>query len=257
MSKPKKFSLSVLLLLAVIAGSLVWYSQHPANQETTVQSSKSKTAEPVVVAKPVFNKKLYSTSDPTSFWVVVNKPRPLSPIDYVPADLVTPNVAIRNPGGEASKVAAVTAKALESLFAGAKADKVSLMLTSGYRSYNYQVTVYNGYVSSMGKSEADKISARPGHSEHQTGLAADVEPANHSCELDVCFANTTEGIWLAANAYKYGFIIRYPADKTTVTGYSFEPWHIRYVGTLLATEMHDQGITTLEEFFNLPGGSNY
>lgn len=257
MTKSKKTATSVIIVITVISG-FFWYVHFNSGRELfngVVKTSENEKT--VVIAKPVFNKALYSTNDPTSLWVVVNKPRPLNPLTYVPVDLVTPNVPIRSPGGEASKVASATAKALENLFAGAKLDNINLMLTSGYRSYNYQLSVYNGYVSSMGQAATDKVSARPGHSEHQTGLAADIEPTSFKCELDVCFANTPEGIWIAANAYKYGFIIRYPADKTAVTGYSFEPWHVRYVGTLLATEMHNQGVTTLEEFFNLPGGSNY
>jgi D-alanyl-D-alanine carboxypeptidase len=131
------------------------------------------------------------------------------------------------------------------------------MLSSGYRSYDYQVGLYNGYVKSQGQATADTQSARPGYSEHQTGLAVDIEPASKKCELDACFADTPEGKWLVANAYKYGFILRYTQDKTAVTGYAYEPWHFRYVGTPLATEMHNQNVATLEEFFNLPVAPDY
>lgn len=239
MVKSLKISLLSTSLVLIILGCLVWYNQ------------------PKIITKPVFNKALHSTSDPASQWVVVNKSRPLNPLTYTPTDLVLPDVATRYPAGEASLVASSTAKALEHLFAGAKLDNINLMLTSGYRSYAYQTDVYNGYVSSIGRVETDKVSARPGYSEHQTGLAADIEPTNYKCELDACFATTPEGKWLVANAYKYGFIIRYPADKTAATGYSFEPWHVRYVGTLLTTEMHNRSIETLEEFFNLSGGNGY
>lgn len=131
------------------------------------------------------------------------------------------------------------------------------MLSSGYRSYNYQTSLYSNYVKNEGQTAADTQSARPGHSEHQTGLAADIEPASRNCEVDQCFATTPEGKWLAANAYTYGFIIRYPADKVDVTGYEYEPWHIRYIGAPLATELHNQGIETLEEFFGVSGGPSY
>lgn len=254
MSKSKKITLLAISLVIIISGGLTWYSQTKVSKNV---AKTNKTTSTTTVTKPVFNKTLYSTDNPTSPWAVVNKSRPLVPLTYAPAALVSPNVAIRYPGGAASKVATITAKALEDLFAGAKLVGINLMLTSGYRSYSYQVSVYNSYVSSIGRVETDKVSARPGYSEHQTGLAVDIEPTSHVCELDACFANTTEGKWLISNAYKYGFIIRYPSDKTTITGYSFEPWHVRYVGIALATEMHNQAIETLEEFFNLPGGNTY
>ncbi|HSW74562.1 MAG TPA: M15 family metallopeptidase, partial [Candidatus Saccharimonadales bacterium] len=114
------------------------------------------------------------------------------------------------------------------------------------------------YVAAQGKSVADSQSARPGYSEHQTGLAADLGgTSDPSCNVADCFADTVEGKWLAANAYKYGFLIRYPADKVNVTGYIYEPWHIRYIGASLSTEMHKSHIETLEEFFGLPAAPSY
>jgi D-alanyl-D-alanine carboxypeptidase len=150
-----------------------------------------------------------------------------------------------------------TATAIKLLSDGATSAGMHLMLASGYRSYSEQVGLYNNYVSSYGQASADTFSARAGHSEHQTGLAADVEPVSGQCELDACFGNTPEGKWLAANAYKYGFIIRYPADKTLLTGYEYEPWHVRYVGVDLSGEMHKTGVETLEEFFGLPSFTSY
>ena len=149
------------------------------------------------------------------------------------------------------------ATALEEMFAAAKSDGIQLMLSSGYRSYDYQVSLYDGYVSSAGQTQADIQSARPGYSEHQTGLAFDAEPVSRTCELEQCFADTPEGKWLATHAYEYGFILRYtPADIAT-TGYESEPWHFRYVGKALATEMHKKGVATLEKFFKITGGHSY
>jgi hypothetical protein len=108
-----------------------------------------------------------------------------------------------------------------------------------------------------GQASADLRSARPGYSEHQTGLAIDISALPENCTLDeTCFADTA-GQWLATNAFKWGVVLRYPSDKTPVTGYEFEPWHYRYVGVALATEMHNTGITTLEEFFGLPAAPTY
>jgi len=133
-----------------------------------------------------------------------------------------------------------------------------LNLQSGYRSYAFQSDLYNGYVRTQGLATADRQSARPGYSEHQTGLAADLGGTSApGCNVAQCFANTIEGRWLADHAYEYGFIIRYPADKESITGYEYEPWHVRYVGVALAAEMHRRGIETLEEFFNVTGGTQY
>lgn len=220
----------------------------PDTQQSTPGTTQQSTG---------FNKSLYSTDDPNSIWVVANKSRALEPTNYVPADLVTPNLPLRVPGNETMQLRKEAAAALEQMFAAAKQENLNLMVSSAYRSYSYQANLYGGYVKSVGRAEADKTSARPGHSEHQTGLSVDVEPTTKKCELDTCFADTPEGQWVAANAYRYGFIIRYTKDKVGVTGYEYEPWHLRYVGTVLAAEMHSQSIETLEEFFDLPGGQTY
>jgi len=249
----------VVSLLILVAGGAVslWLMRQPI--PPPVQSN----VKPVItkIARPApaptagsFDKSHYSLDDPTSMWVVVNKLRPLSPKEYVPTDLVVPTVPTRVSGMQVRQAAAT---ALQSLFAAAEQNGTALKLSSGYRSYGYQVNLYNGYVKSEGQASADAQSARPGFSEHQTGLAADVGPASGGCNVDQCFGQTAAGKWLAANAYKYGFIIRYPEGLTAVTGYTYEPWHVRYVGTELATEMHAQGVQTLEQFFGLPAAPDY
>jgi D-alanyl-D-alanine carboxypeptidase len=150
----------------------------------------------------------------------------------------------------------VPAAAIEKLVSAADNDGMKLMLVSGYRSYSTQQSVYSGYVSSQGKDYANATSAQPGHSEHQTGLAADIGATSRKCQLDVCFGDTAEGKWLAANAYKYGFIVRYQKDKSNLTGYAYEPWHVRYVGNDLAAEINKTG-QTLEQFFGLPAYPDY
>lgn len=119
---------------------------------------------------------------------------------------------------------------------------------SGFRSYSYQGSLYNNYVKQYGRAYADRISAKPGHSEHQTGLAIDIKGSSYY--LNQKFATTKEGIWLANNAYKYGFILRYPQGKEKYTGYIFEPWHFRYVGTTLAPKIYQSG-KSLEEYYGL------
>lgn len=138
-----------------------------------------------------------------------------------------------------------TAKAaLEKLQAGAKKEGVNLSLVSAYRSYETQKRIYNNYISKYGQKYADSTSARPGHSEHQTGLAFDIG------NLNTKFGNTTGGIWLRENCHKYGFILRYLKGKEDITGYSYEPWHIRYVGVEIATEIMSKNIT-LEEYLGV------
>lgn len=121
---------------------------------------------------------------------------------------------------------------------------ISLYIASGFRSYNTQKTLYNNYVYRDGKAAAERYSARPGYSEHQTGLAIDVNNASSS------FVNTKEAKWLEQNCWKYGFIIRYPKGKESITGYQYEPWHIRYVGTSLAKVLKTEN-KTLEEFYSI------
>ncbi|MBQ6539007.1 MAG: D-alanyl-D-alanine carboxypeptidase family protein [Bacilli bacterium] len=128
----------------------------------------------------------------------------------------------------------------------AKRDGINLWIRSGFRSYSYQQTLYNNYAARDGKAAADTYSARPGHSEHQTGLAADIN------SLDQSFANTKEGKWLNNNCYKYGFIIRYTRNGQGETGYIFEPWHIRYLGTDLAKTLYNNGNwITLENYLGI------
>lgn len=134
--------------------------------------------------------------------------------------------------------------AFKTLQQDAKKKKYSIEILSGYRSYSYQEELYNDYVKKYGKEKASTFSAEPGHSEHQSGLALDVG------KLDESYATTPEGKWLAANAYKYGFIIRYPKGKENITGYAYEPWHIRYLGKELAEKVYKSGLT-LEEYFGI------
>ncbi|MDB5169350.1 MAG: hypothetical protein JWO41_706 [Candidatus Saccharibacteria bacterium] len=247
----KKYLVTILIILVVLVGVILFASQK-ATAPSSQASQKSTTVKTIR-----FNKSLYSTTDPASLWVVVNKPHGLSPINYAPTDLVTPNVPLRVAGNESMQLRAAPAAALESMFSAAKQAGLQLMVASGYRSYDYQVKLYGDYVKASGQAAADTYSARPGHSEHQTGLAVDVEPIGKNCELDQCFGDTAEGKWVATNSYRYGFIVRYtPADQA-ITGYEAEPWHLRYVGASLAGEMHTKGITTLEQFFGVSGGPNY
>lgn len=121
---------------------------------------------------------------------------------------------------------------------------LNIYLSSGFRSYDYQAQIYNNYCNRDGQAAADTYSARPGYSEHQTGLAIDVN------QIDDSFIGTPEAIWLENHCHEFGFILRYPQGKQDITGYQYESWHIRYVGTDLATQIHASGLT-LEEYFGI------
>ena len=246
---------------AVLALTVVGCSGSPvpsASPSRTSAGSGSASPEPSsspsAPAPARFNKGALSIDDPASSWVVVDKLRPLNPKDYVPADLIQTPVAHANP----PTLRKEAADAMVAMFAAAKAEGAGgMQLQSAYRSYTTQVVVYNRYVSQAGQAGADAQSARPGFSEHQTGLAADISSVPATCVLAACFGETPQGRWLVANAYRFGYLLRYPADKVAVTGYMYEPWHFRYIGTALATEMHQEGVTTLEEFFGLPAAPDY
>lgn len=145
-----------------------------------------------------------------------------------------------NPGGLTPE----TQSAFDKMAAAAANDGLELWVCSGFRSYDYQATLYDSYANDYGKETADTFSARPGYSEHQTGLAIDVNYADDS------FAETPEAAWLAENCYKYGFIIRYPKGKEAITGYQYESWHVRYLGVETATAVYNSGLT-LEEYLGV------
>jgi D-alanyl-D-alanine carboxypeptidase len=253
---PRKKIIILVILVVVCAFGVLFLNKSGRPDELPAVSSNTDTAPSDPTPKP-FDANEFSTTDASSPWVVVNKQHSLNPKTFTPK-LVVPNVALKGSASASNmNVSSQMAPALLSLFAAAKNAGHELKLSSGYRSYDYQVTVYNRIVAAKGQDQADKESARPGYSEHQTGLAADVAPRSGKCDLAQCFGTTPEGKWVAANAYKYGFIIRYPNDKVTITGYEYEPWHLRYVGVSLATEMHTKDTETLEEFFDVSGGTSY
>ncbi len=139
---------------------------------------------------------------------------------------------------------------MEKMIDAAAEDGIVLRKISEHRSYEYQVSVFNRYIETMGYEGATSISAWPGASEHQTGLAVDFGAEDGMCDLEACFESTEEGQWLSENAQDYGFILRYPEGMRSITGYNYEPWHFRYVGIDTAVEIHNEDIT-LEEYLGI------
>lgn len=249
-----KIALTIGLIVLAIGVWLVFGHSTAEAPEGPVEQDAAEDVTPTsdnVVAEEVAVEPLqYSIDELDSIWLVVNRERPISQ-DYIPQDLRRVNVTVRTDKSESElSLRGVAASALESLFDDAAEDGIELLLGSGYRDAELQAFYYNNYVASAGQEEADKFSARPGTSEHQIGLSADVAPATQNCYLSTCFADTPEGQWVAENAHAHGFVIRYPLGKEEITGYQFEPWHLRYVGVELATELYESG-QTLEEYFGL------
>lgn len=201
------------------------------NEISRVITSEEIIVEPTdkVVAQGIF--------DPSSLTVCVNRKSTLSS-DYKPTDLVLPDVRAVNSSNRLY-MRKEAASALEELFKAAEDENYYLYAVSGYRSYSYQKSIYNHY---------SGYSAPAGASEHQLGLAMDITLAKYNGTLSVDFGNTKEGKWVKENAHKYGFIIRYLQGKEDITGYNYEPWHLRYLGVDLATELYEKNIT-LEEYY--------
>ncbi|MET3719015.1 M15 family metallopeptidase [Arthrobacter sp. UYEF21] len=227
----------------------------PAVESTTAAAAPSAQV-PVSPSAAAALPRQFSLTDPASPWVVVNKHRPLSPADYAPADLVRPNVNLAV-SGEAALLNSPTAAAAETMFAAAAQDGVVMTLASGYRSYGTQVVTYNGYVAARGQADADTASARPGYSEHQTGWALDIGDGGGACGFDSCFADQPAAVWAKANGHRFGFVVRYPLMFHPITGYYYEPWHLRYIGVEAATDMANRGIVTLEEYFGVEAAPGY
>jgi D-alanyl-D-alanine carboxypeptidase len=177
---------------------------------------------------------------------LVNKQNSLDET-YVPPDLVTVDVptALNNP--EVNQLRKAAADALKEMFEKAKASGIKLVARSGYRSYQTQVQLFNNYSNKHGEEAANRYSAKAGQSEHQTGLVMDVTSDSVNLQLEERFGETVEGIWLSEHAHEFGFIIRYPKDMESITGYIYEPWHIRYVGVAAAAEIFNSG-QILEEY---------
>jgi D-alanyl-D-alanine carboxypeptidase len=241
----------ILVLLAVIILAGIGFAVFKKDKASAPGDSSGGNEKTSQNKKPQGQVKInnqdtgkYTIDNQDSIYYIVNKQRAL-PSGYVPDNLVTIKGA---------QLRSDTAAAMNTLLSAAAAAGINLRIISGYRSYYYQQSVYNNYVKKDGQAKADTYSARPGHSEHQTGLAADL--GTGTCDLSICFGDTAAGKWLLNNSYKYGFIVRYPKGKENLTGYQYEPWHIRYLGVDLATSVRSSGLT-LEQYFGLPAATSY
>ncbi|MDM7831861.1 M15 family metallopeptidase [Cellulomonas edaphi] len=223
-------------------------SPTPSRAAPTATVSRAPVS-PTPSPTPAFDLTAHSTTDPASPWVVANKHHRLDPVRYAPDDLV---------GFEGEKVREKVVRDLRDMVDAAASDGVELTMQSGYRSYAYQERIFGNMLAIHGRDHAERYSARPGYSEHQTGLAVDLGSATSpDCDFTTCFARTPEGRWIAEHAGEYGFLVRYTRANQAVTGYSPEAWHLRWVGRGLTAHMAAEGVTTLEEVFDVDGGPDY
>lgn len=192
--------------------------------------------------------------DSARVWTVIDKIRPANPIDYRPGALVLPDGVRNIEGGALRSDAASALAALVTAARGAGAGEIAL--ESGFRSYQTQQATYGRHFAERGE-RADQVSARPGYSEHQLGLGADVVACAGACGTLDQLAGTPQGRFVAEHAWEHGWIVRYTDGATPVTGYLPEPWHLRYIGPELAKAYHDGGWTSLEEFFALDPAPDY
>ena len=179
-----------------------------------------------------------------SITVLINKELGL-PQDFIPANLIKTDLPV-SPGCYYSFIREDVHDALEAMFEAALHDGFELWFHSGYRSFAAQKMIYENYVKRYGQAKTDIMSAKPGHSEHQSGLAVDITSSSSTGTFAVKFGDSKEGDWVAQHAHEFGFIVRYPEDKTAITGYMYEPWHLRYVGVQLAAKLFNSG-KVLEE----------
>ncbi|MGG5173459.1 M15 family metallopeptidase [Pseudarthrobacter sp. J1763] len=237
-------------------------SRATAPDAAATQASETTTAAPTsasdlpAAAPAASARRKFSLTDPTSQWVVVNKQRPLKPLTFAPADLVRPNVQ-PVASGELGMINSTTASAAEAMFGAAAAEGVTMVLASGYRSYASQQSLYGGYVSSRGQADADTASARPGYSEHQSGWSFDITDGSGAASFTPDFQYQPAAIWAKANAHRFGFIVRYPWMLHPITGYYYEPWHLRFIGVEAASYMASHKIETFEQYLGLPAAPGY
>lgn len=221
-------------------------SESPAAQTASATPTGSPSASKAASASPAAARPSVESS-PESLRCLVNKMRPFGQKDWAPSDLVD---------FEGQQLRAEAAQAARTMMDAAKAEGVTLTVSSAYRSYAVQQQTYQHWVSVNGQKAADQLSARPGYSEHQTGLAIDFS-SPEGCRLEECYEDTRAGRWLAKNAQNYGFILRFPKGQQAVTGYLFEPWHYRYLGKDLTARYVASGANTLEEFLGTGAAPDY
>lgn len=245
--------LSVSTLMLLSGCNFTMDQDDTVNYPNSTKQSTDLNGMHFTLNKELFNKTKVvngksTIQNPNNILVMVNKQVEL-PNNYIPSNLVRANVkySFGNEKVDKALMKKEMATALEKMFQAANQQGLELLAVSGYRSYSRQTEVFNAAVAKDGKEQAEKVVAVPGQSEHQTGLTMDISSQSNGIQLEENFEDTPEGKWLANNAHLYGFIMRYPKGKESITGYDYEPWHFRYVGNDIAKTIYENKLT-LEEF---------
>ncbi len=245
---PVKVGRILLLVLCVLFLIGIWFHNNPVNGPVNTKDDETDSESVDGEATPEPTPLPSELIDPNSVTVLVNKNHAL-PADYIPASLVTPYVLSTS---DVIQVNALAADQLKAMSTKASEEGINLYLTAGYISYETQDDYFNDRAGMVGEAEANKVIAKAGFSEHQTGLAFDFSDEPSGTATTVAFADTPAGQWLIAHAWEYGFIMRYPDGKEAVTGYSYQPWHFRYVGADVAKAMHEIAPDlTMEEYYSV------
>ena len=242
----RRRAVTLVILFLILAGFNFFVSPHIRDKVGEGESVSVSASAPAQSESAQGQTQASKVDKSSEYLILVNKTHGLGK-DYEPADLKRVNSVAGDRNGKYQKLRKKAANAFNRLTRAAKKKGYTIKLTSGYRPYSYQQVLYRQYVREDGKNRAEQYSAKPGYSEHQTGLVADVSSPSVNYNLVQAYGTTEEGKWLAANAHRYGFIIRYEEGKEGITGYEYEPWHLRYVGKDAAAEIHRQGVT-LEEY---------
>ncbi|MFL8800628.1 MULTISPECIES: M15 family metallopeptidase [unclassified Clostridioides] len=233
----KKFKLILAIIIVVFISVFISKNKFLIKDKTPTGTAQFASEEDVES-----NSQNKNHSNSIANILLVNKTNGISK-DYAPENITKVNIPFVEEATEEEKqMAGEPAKAVEDLVKQANEEGIQFLGSSAYRSYNTQQDTYTKRVKSQGQEKADEYVAKPGHSEHQTGLCIDLTNPERWF-----VGSTKEAIWLAENAHKFGFIIRYPKGKEDITGTAYEPWHIRYVGKDIAEEIYSRGLT-LEEY---------
>ena len=252
----KRLLIVVLVIILVASFLAVFYkllspeksAQTPPSQ-TQLTEAKTSSIEPELKLIELPGAKAFPAidgqyTDDDHIWRLVNKSHPFRNLRYRPTNLQVATVPSRtDKTNDERSIRADIMPEVERMFADAEQAGFDLQIGSGWRSYEQQNIYYSNYSRTYGQESADTFSAKPGYSEHQTGLVMDLATVDHNCYLEECFGETEAGKWLAKNSSEYGFILRYPRGKDGITDFIYEPWHFRYVGKDLAKALIESGLT--------------
>lgn len=247
-----------LILSIIILGSIISFyvvdalgvnyeneSKYVGSENGDETENMEVDIEDSLIADNTETKVVKDKIEDNEYLMLINKDSHINK-EYIPEDLKIPNITFRVADDMCMEMRVDAADAIENMFNDAKTDRIELIGISGYRSYEYQKIVYNRSIVTEGQEYTESYVAIPGTSEHQTGLVMDILSSEY-LSLDEGFEDTRAFKWLSQNMSKYGFILRYPKGKESITGYDYEPWHLRYVGVDAAKEIMDKDIT-LEEY---------